>query len=285
MKKNILVLGSGGMLGHTVYNYLSKKFEDQVFGTDRTITKDPNIFVLKAEHIDWDLDAISQKVPDIEYVINCIGALRTGEGDNMFYINSEFPKKLAKLCEKYKIKLIHVSTDAVFDPLSGTVTEKDTPNPTDDYGKSKLMGEPKRKSCITFRTSIIGLDPKNHKGLLEWVLNNKSKSISGYINQNWSGCTTLQFAQLCEDIIFNNNFSMMRELSHVFHFVPLGTLTKYELISDFLKASKIEKTLRKEKGTIINRKLQSIYSDYFPNKRYTNDIMRALEELILFESA
>lgn len=285
MKKNILILGSGGMLGHTVYKYLSKKIEGRVFATDRTITGDPNIFVLKAENIDEDFGAITQKAPDTEYVINCIGALRNSEIDNMFYINSEFPKKIAKLCEKYKIKLIHVSTDAVFDPLSGAVTEKDNPHPIDDYGKSKLMGEPKAKNCITFRTSFIGFDYKNHKGLLEWVLSNKSKSISGYINQNWYGCTTLQFAQLCEDVIANDNFSVLRKLSPVFHFVPLGPITKYELIKEFLQVSHIQKSLQREKGANINRKLQSIYSDHFPNKKFTGDIKKALEELITFESA
>lgn len=282
MKKNILVLGSGGMLGHTVYKYLSQKFENHVFATERSIKNNPRIFTLKAEKIDKDFNAIIQNITDIEYVINCVGGLR-GRGDDMFNINSDFPRKLSQLCKMYKIKLIHISTDAVFDPLSGDVNEKDKPNPIDNYGKSKLKGEPNDECCISFRTSIIGFDPKNHKGFLEWVVTSKSKSIAGYINQNWSGCTTLQFAQLCEDIIVHDNFSTLRKISNVFHFVPLGPITKYKLINKFLNIYGLPKSLLKEKGVNVTRRLRSLYSDYFPNKTYTSSINKALKEVLLFE--
>ncbi len=271
------------MLGHTVYRYLSRKFENRVFAAERTNGNDPKIFILQAENIEENFNPIIQNTTDIEYVINCIGALRKNEND-MFYINGEFPQKLSLLCEKHKIKLIHVSTDAVFSPLSGSVTEKDTPNPEDNYGKSKLMGEPKENNCITIRTSFIGFDAKKHKGLLEWVLSKKNQTINGYVNQNWSGCTTLQFARLCEDIIVNKKFLALRELSAVFHFVPLGPTTKYEIINEFLEILNLKINLLKKKGVLINRKLASVYLDSMYTKKYYNNIKNALEELIVFES-
>jgi dTDP-4-dehydrorhamnose reductase len=280
MKKNILILGTSGMLGHAIYKYLSKKFSGQIFGTDRLKVGDPNIFILKAETVSKDLNAIIQRFPNIEYIINCIGALKNSPADNMFLINGEFPQKLATLCVEHDIKLIHISTDAVFSPLSQVVTEKDVPSPQDDYGKSKLVGEPRVKNCLTFRTSIIGLDHKNHKGILEWILNNKSTTIPGYTNQLWTGCTTLQFAKLCEDIIINDTFYLLRKLSPTLHFTPLGPMTKYELINDFIHASHLKKSTQEQESAPINRSLQSLYFDYFRYTSYTNDTKKALKELL-----
>lgn len=283
MEKNILILGSEGMLGNTVYLYLTKTFAGSIFGTSRKKTNSKGFYYLEVKSVEKDFNQIIKKICHIEYVINCIGVLKNSSLDELFFVNTDFPKKLSKLSKKYNFKLIHVSTDAVFSENAGTVTESDIPNPSDQYGESKLLGEPNSSNSISFRTSIIGFHPSGNRGILEWVLNNKSKSIPGYANQKWSGCTTLQFAKLCEDIIVNNKFSTLREISPVFHFVPIGPITKYELINEFLKASHLKKSPQKKEGNVISRTLQSLYFDYSENKKYTNNIKRALEELIAFE--
>ena len=154
----------------------------------------------------------------------------------MSFTNSEFPQKLAELSKKYVFKLIQVSSDAVFSSIYGEATEQNKTNPENEYGKSKLKGEPKSMSVLSIRTSLLGFDPLKRKGLLEWA-SNSINNIHGYTNHTWSGCTTLQFAKLCEFLIKNDNFDTYRKNSPILHFAPLGPTTKYEILSDFLKLS------------------------------------------------
>lgn len=56
--------------------------------------------------------------------------------------NADGPARLARLCARRGIPLIHVGTDYVFDGLKGApYTEDDAPNPTGVYGRTKLAGE------------------------------------------------------------------------------------------------------------------------------------------------
>lgn len=278
MRNNILILGADGMLGHTVYSYLHLKFPHKTFGTARNNSK---FLLLNADALEKDFEVINKKIGKIDFALNCIGILRDGNKKTMFSINSEFPQKLAQLSEKYNFRLIHVSSDAVYPPTSGKVTENDVANPKDDYGKSKLMGEPISNNSISIRTSLIGIDSVKHKGLLEWAIKTK-KPISGFINQTWSGSTTLQFAKLCKDIIQNNDFPKLRKQFFVFHFSPLGPITKYELLKQILTSYKKNTKIMKDTANPVNRSLSSNFA-YFTDKKYTNNVSKALNELILFE--
>jgi dTDP-4-dehydrorhamnose reductase len=64
------------------------------------------------------------------------------EKDAAWRANCDGPARLAALCASAGVKLIHVSTDYVFDGLKGApYVEDDTPSPTGVYGASKLAGE------------------------------------------------------------------------------------------------------------------------------------------------
>lgn len=281
-KRIILILGADGMVGHTVYSYLHLRFPNTIFGTAR---KNSKFFILNADNFKNNLKSINEIIGDIDYVINCIGILKNGDKKKMFFINSEFPQKLAQLSQKYKFRLIHVSSDAVFSSMSGKVTEQSKTSPEDEYGKGKLKGEPKSKNALSIRTSFLGFDPLEHKGLLEWVLNSNGK-IQGYTNQFWSGCTTLQFAKFCEFLIESSNFDDFRKKSSFLHFAPLGPITKYEILSEFMKLSNKKKEIKKSNSDImINRFLSSMYFDNGFIKNYTTNLRGALSELIKFEKS
>jgi len=98
-----------------------------------------------------------------DYIINCIGILKNGDKEKMCSINSDFPKTLDRFCVKNKIKLIHISTDAVFSNFTDAAYEDTKPNPSDYYGRTKLAGEVKQG--LNIRTSVLGFDPIEHKGL------------------------------------------------------------------------------------------------------------------------
>jgi len=282
MKNNILVLGATGMLGHTVYAYLTKAFPGTVWGTGRETSSFSNFLTLKASTLEKDLKVILKKVDHIDYVINCVAVLDSKGKKQLFLVNAEFPRRLSELALQNNFKLIHISTDAVFPPNSGEVNELSSPAPIDDYGKSKLGGEIDSSCLISVRTSLLGLDPLKHRGLLEMIVS-APNPIPGFTNQIWTGCTTLQFAKLCEEIIVNNKFDGFRQLSPVLHFAPLGPVTKYQIINTFAQLMRPRKTVQKKLGSPVNRILKSVYFAYFSDKKYTNDAKLALNDLVKFE--
>lgn len=156
-KLNILVLGTDGMLGHDVYEKLTKischkkSIINNVIGFDRK----------KLDHYRISkkcctLDDFFHHYKHFDYVINCVAmtdtyaAEITNDGKELSYrLNALFPKYLATLCKLKKTKLIHISTDYVFSEKSPSYSDigfsyfftSDTPFPVNNYGMHKLMGE------------------------------------------------------------------------------------------------------------------------------------------------
>jgi len=283
MKNTILILGKNGMVGNATYKYLDLNQSLNVYGTTR---KSQSQLKFSANKVEDDFRKIIKKYEKINYVINCIGIKNLDHTDKkqMTEANSLLPKKLDTLANKYKFKVIHISTDAVFHPSSSKVIETDKPNPIDIYGLTKFLGEANLKNTICIRTSLIGFSPDKKTGLIEWTKNSR-KNIDGFSNQKWSGCTALQFAKLCEFIITHNNFVRLRKISGVFHFAPLGPTTKFELVSKIAKLT--NKTIKVSRSNSNNKITRYLSSKYFDNKflkQYTTDLNMALKELIEFEN-
>jgi dTDP-4-dehydrorhamnose reductase len=83
---------------------------------------------------------------ELDYCINCAAYTFVDlaeEQSNLAYaVNAEGPKNLAEVCKKYQVKLLHISTDFVFDGKKQTpYIETDMPNPLGVYGTSKWQGE------------------------------------------------------------------------------------------------------------------------------------------------
>jgi len=99
---------------------------------------------------------ITTEKPDV--VINCAAFTAVDncekEEDLSWKINAVGPGFLAKACEETQARLIHVSTDYVFDgnkPVPQSYSEDDTVNPLSQYGRSKLAGEQKvQKHCSNY---------------------------------------------------------------------------------------------------------------------------------------
>lgn len=277
-KPEILLLGATGMLGRAVFKYLSKHCAKNIIGTSRG--KNNNTFTYLNFRNPSDLAAIFQD-RKFDYVINCIGVLRkNADKEDMRFVNSNFPEALNEYCKKNGIRLIHISTDAVFSDLSGAVYENFPPNPSDYYGEAKLAGEV--TTGINIRTSILGFDPVENKGLLEFVLKNRNKKIIGFTNQAWSGSTSLQLAQFIEWLISANNFKDMLEKTRTIHFAPLGPTTKYEILKTFSKLIFKDKIIKGE-GLKQTRILKTCFIEELKLKTYTRTLEKAFQELIKFD--
>lgn len=205
-KKKIFILGSAGMLGYQLYNYLKKEYK--VKGACRNNKFISNKFIIEKKFKNIDLLNFDQLVKYLKYyrpdfVINCAGVIKQKfngyENNDIFLINSCLPNFLSHLSIKFSFKLIHISTDCVFDGKKGNYNETSIPNATDDYGFSKYLGEVDAKNCITLRTSIIGHELLQKNGLLEWFLN--QKKIHGFKNAYFSGLTTLELSKVISSLL------------------------------------------------------------------------------------
>ena len=152
-----------------------------------------------------EIKKLQRLKPDI--LINCLGITNKEKIDNsrqienFININSLLPHRLQRICSEMGTRLIHLSTDCIFSGSKGFYSEYDIPDPTDIYGKSKLLGEIDFENTLTIRKSVIGHELVSRKGLLEWFLNQNS-SIQGYKNVIFSGLTVLELAKLIDKYIF-----------------------------------------------------------------------------------
>jgi len=249
----IIIFGSSGMLGRYVSRYLSSTgFE-----------------VIKLTRVEYELARITldslklflfkHNISNADVVVNCAGVIpQSKNGTNRLYytINSIFPVMLSAVCNEIGCKMIHITTDCVFDGKSGNYTELDTPNPVDDYGTSKLLGELCNSTII--RTSIIGEELCNKASLLEWVKSNNDKKINGYINHFWNGVTCLQLAKIIEHIIKYNLY-----WNGVRHIFSLNKVSKYELISMINDIYELNITINKLETEKVDRSLTSVYEQFY----------------------
>ena len=139
-------------------------------------------------------------------------------------INTIFPHKLQNIAKNVNAKLIHITTDCVFDGKKGPYNEKDIHSETNIYGTSKSLGEPENATII--RTSIIGEELNGKKSLLEWVKSKKNGTINGYTNHFWNGITCLTLAHIIKEIIDKQMY--WHGVRHIF---SPNIVSKYQLCS------------------------------------------------------
>lgn len=223
--KKIMILGSAGMLGHMVYNYLRDTNEFEIVDTSFPIKANANSVLLDVTDRQAVENYILAERPDV--VVNCIGILiKSSQTDpsNAIYLNSYFPHQLSKILRKTGGKLIHISTDCVFSgKKGGGYADNDFRDADDIYGRSKALGEVINEKDLTIRTSIIGPElNRNGEGLFHWFMQ-QSNDIQGYTEAYWGGVTTLQAAKAIKTAI-------IQELSGLIHLTNGEKISKYQLL-------------------------------------------------------
>ena len=171
MLTRVLILGATGMAGSTISKFL-KLFPEHfdVFDVSRDGEGHFNIDVEK--DINPLIDALLDYAPN--YIINCIGLLVKESNENPLRaigVNSFIPHYLEVITANTETKVIHLSTDCIYDGNSqfGYV-EKDLPTERNWYGRTKALGELNNSKDLTLRMSIIGPELKRKSGLFEWFL-------------------------------------------------------------------------------------------------------------------
>ncbi len=163
--KKILVTGCNGQLGRAI----RKEYENEdVTFINTDVAEAEGIRALDITDIDSVLALTRETKPDV--IINCaahtnVDACET-QWDLAYKINAIGPRNLSIAAAELGAKMIHVSTDYVFEG-NGTrpYTEFDAPNPVSAYGKTKLEGERFVREFagkyFIFRTAWLYGDGKN----------------------------------------------------------------------------------------------------------------------------
>jgi dTDP-4-dehydrorhamnose reductase len=233
VKLKVLVLGSTGLIGHQVFNYLfkSKKYELHNISFRKKLNDET--ILCNVRNQDEFIELVKSISPDV--IINCIGILIQGSNlnpENAIFINAYFPHRLMNLAEKLNSKLIHISTDCVFSGEKGTsYTEKDFKDGKDNYAKSKGLGEIINENHLTLRTSVIGPELKTDgEELFHWFMS-QSEKIYGYTKVIWSGVTTLILAKVVDWAIEN-------KITGLYHVTNNKSIDKFTLLNLMKKYTK-----------------------------------------------
>ncbi len=253
----ILVIGSNGMAGHMIVKYLQKQGYDV-----QTAAKDNANYFLNVEDTTTVRSFLRDIKNDYDFIINCVGLLvkdSNDRPDRAAIINSWFPHAIEHAVSESKTKLIHLSTDCVFDGKTGEYIETDIHTEMNAYGSSKSLGEVNNTKDITFRMSIIGTEIKsNGTGLLHWLLTNPSTDIPGWENAWWNGITTLQLAKCIEQYINNPTISGVYHLVNNEH-----KINKYDLLCKVNQIFDLGKNIVRTTGPKpVNKILMNTRTDF-----------------------
>ena len=239
----ILIVGSNGMAGHVVAKYLQQQGHNIT-----TVARNNANYFLDIEDTKLTKQFFEERKNDYNVVINCIGLLvkdSIDRPDRAAIINSWFPHCLEHVFKDTSTKVIHLSTDCVFDGKKGDYVESDIHTEMNAYGSSKSLGEINNSKDITFRMSIIGPEVKNNgTGLLNWVVNNVDNELQGWENAWWNGITTLQLAKCINQFLTSSITT-----SGVYHLVNNDNkINKYELLCKINSVYNLNKTIVRTTG-------------------------------------
>jgi dTDP-4-dehydrorhamnose reductase len=254
----VLILGARGMLGHTLCRVFATKFD--TWASVRSSNQEQTahfqsgvrfVSALDAQNLDSVERSLDLATPDA--VVNCIGVIKQRPESNdpleSIAINALFPHRLASLCRKRDIRLLHVSTDCVFSGSRGNYTEDDQSDANDLYGRTKYLGEVSGQGCLTVRTSIIGRELGTQFGLLEWLRSMRGGTVRGYSNAVFSGLTTQSLAAIIATVLDRHT-----ELEGLYQ-IASEPISKLDLLQMLNKELRLEVVIRPDETVVVDRSL------------------------------
>ena len=204
--KKIIVTGCNGQLGRALNKIYQDSREYECVNTD------------VAELDITNIDDVNRLVSEVKpyAIINCAAHTNVNgcetDIDNAYKINAIGPRNLSIAATRYHAKLMHISTDYVFDGQANTpYTEFDTPNPKAVYGKTNLAGEEFVKQFaqdyFIIRTAWLYGDGKNFvKTMLGLAQNHDKVTVVG--DQFGSPTSADELARAVAYLLPTDNFGL-----------------------------------------------------------------------------
>ena len=228
----IWLIGNKGMLGNDVEKLL-KEQELAYWASDKEVDI-------------GDYKALEKfgKDKKIKWVINCSGYTKVDKAeeeiDEAFRINKDGVRNIALFSANRQIRLIHISTDYVFDgrqERTAAYSEDDKTNPINIYGRSKLAGEEEIKNIVEeyfiIRTAwLCGLQGNNFIYTMLRLF--KERDLVKVVDDQWGSPTyTADLAGAILKIIEDDSVSY-----GIYHFTNEGMTSWYEFARAIYKKAK-----------------------------------------------
>jgi dTDP-4-dehydrorhamnose reductase len=164
--QRIAIIGGNGRLGASLAREYQRAF---------------SVTALARSQLDLSmLDQVRSRLCEIEFdlLVNCAGLTNVdyceSHREEAFLVNAEAPKAVAEICREKSARLVHISTDYVFDGKQDTsYIEEDPPAPLSVYAESKLAGE----------NEVLAVSPNNLVVRLSWVFGPDKPSFIDQIIQ------------------------------------------------------------------------------------------------------
>ena len=231
---NVLVTGSSGQVGNEI-KAISSDYSYNFFFTDRN-----NIDITSK-------DSIKEfcKTNNINVIINCAAytAVDKAQSDeiNADLINRKAVKKLALVSQELNIKLIHISTDYVFDGKNfKPYCEEFQTNPQSIYGKTKLDGENEMrdinpKNSIIIRTSWVYSYYGNNFVKTMLRLGKEKEELGVIFDQIGTPTYAKDLAKIILDIVPQID----NQKVEIYNYSNEGVLSWYDFAKEIMKMAKL----------------------------------------------
>ena len=237
----VILIGKNGQLGRSIQNIVDKKKQNNNFtfvGRDELdLTNDNNIDKY-FNHNHFDL------------IINCAAYTNVDRAEEETaladQINHLAVSKLSKVANKKKAKLIHISTDYVFDGKSvKPYLEIDKTNPINTYGKTKLSGEEALlkvmpSNAMVIRTSWVYSKYGNNFVKTMLNLGREKNEINVITDQIGSPTYADDIANDILKIIDNKKFINTSMPSEIYHYSNLGEVSWHDFAKEIFKIAKLD---------------------------------------------
>ena len=237
---NILITGSKGQLGSEILNISKEYSHCAFFFTDVEELDITNYESIKAFASSCKINA----------VINCAAYTAVDKAETekelAYKINALGPKNLAQFCEEYGAKMIHISTDYVFDGTAHVpINESDLVSPLGVYGETKLVGEQfvlnTKSDSIVIRTSWLYSVYGNNFVKTMRRLGAEKTELSVVWDQVGTPTNASDLARVCVDII--SQAGALSEKGKIYHYSNEGVASWYDFAHSIMEISGLKCTI------------------------------------------
>ena len=240
----ILITGAFGQLGHALQSVLSKKSNYELVCTGRKIKKSQEGIPLDIRNQVALKEIINTTAPDI--LINLAAMTNVDACE----LNPELAGEinvagLQHICDSFSGKIIHLSTDYVFDGTSGPYKEDDPLNPLSIYGKTKLSSEhillEKDIKNLVIRGNVLyDYSPHTSASFLNWVVSSlKGNQEIKVVEDQFNNPT---WTRSMSDII---ELSIENDLEGIIHWGDSEHISRFEFAKLIAKKFSLNESLIK----------------------------------------
>ncbi len=226
-----LVTGVSGLLGLNFAMAVDGK-KHQVIGVANTM---PMTWVsFKSQKAELSEPGIVEKLieehkPDCILHCAAIANLEACEKDPDLAerINAVLPGEIAESASRHSIKMVQISTDAVFDGNRGNYVETDEPNPLSIYARTKLEGEKAvlaaDQNALVMRVNFYGWSAAGNRSLGEWFVHNleAGNSIKGFTDVLFCPMMVLDLSEILVEAV-------LKDLKGLYHSVGPESMSKFD---------------------------------------------------------